>query len=120
MTICLFLSRNLFFFLIFVVASLILFHVEKGVIRQNPQNQEKPEEIHGLQASEQSKCDDLTDPALVLLGFPVQFVWPNSSELGQAGPKDFQVDEMSKVNPDMNEQDIERHDHDRVEVVQSF
>lgn len=110
--------RLFHFVLLLVVASLVFLHAVENVVLQNAQDQEEPEEIHRLQAGKQRESDVLTDPAFVLLCFPVQLERPDSPELGQNGPEDFQVDDVPKVDPCDNERAEVGHGEDGIEVVQ--
>ena len=108
----------LFFFLVLIVASLIFLNAGEKIVLENSEDQKEPEEVDGLQTGEQCECDVLTNPALVLLGFPVQFEGSNGPELSQNGPQDFQVDEVSKVDPDCDESAEVGSGDDGVEVVE--
>lgn len=59
-----------------VVASFVLLHAVEDVVLENAEDQEEPEEIDCLQTGQQDKGDDLTDPAFVLLGLPVELEGP--------------------------------------------
>lgn len=50
--------------------------------------------------------------------FPVQLERPDSPEFGQNGPEDFQVDDVSKIDPGDNERAEVRHREDGIEVIQ--
>lgn len=73
-----------------------------------------------MQAGEQGKRDVLTDPALVLLGFPVQLKGSNGAELGKNSPKEFEVQYMAKIDPDENEKPEVRSSDVSVDVVECF
>lgn len=108
------------FFLLLVIAALVLCNTGEQVVGQDAQDQEEPKEIDGLETSQQTKGDVLTDPALVLLRLPVQLEGPDSAELGEDGPEDLQVQHMSEVNPDSDERGEIGSRDDRVEVIESF
>jgi hypothetical protein len=93
------LRDGLFLVLVLVVASFVLLHVFYQVLLQNAEDQVKPKEIDCLKTGKKTERDDLTDPAFVLLGLPVQLERSHGSELGQDSPDDFQVDIMSQVDP---------------------
>ena len=87
-----FLRRLTFrFFFIFVVTSL----VRQGRIENIPlcdsEDQEKPEQVDSLQDSEEGECDDLRDPAFVLLGFPIKFKGAHGAEFCKRGPENAQA-----------------------------
>ena len=62
----------------------------------------------------------MADPALVLLGFPVEFVGTDCGEGGHGGVDDDQVDVVAEVGPDAGEE-AEIGDCDwGVEVIQGL
>lgn len=73
-----------------------------------------------MQAGQQSEGDILADPALVLLSLPVEFEGADSTEFGQNGPEDLQVQNVAAVDPDTDKCAEVRRDDDRVEVVEGF
>jgi len=103
-----------------VVTALILGNTVEDVVGQNAQDQEEPEEVDGLQTSKQGKGDVLTDPALVLLCFPVELKGTDSTELGQDSPEDLQVEDMAEVNPRADEHAEVGNGDVGIEVVQCF
>ena len=112
---------HLFFsFLILVITSFVLLHTVEKIVGQDPKDQEEPEQVHGLQTGEQREGDVLTDPALILLRFPVEFKWSDCPEFRQDSPKNFQVEVMPAVDPNPDKGSEVRCGNDRVEVVESF
>lgn len=109
-----------FLFLILVITSFVLLHTVEKIVGQNPKDQEEPEQVHSLQTGEQREGDVLTDPALVLLRFPVEFKGSNCPEFCQDSPENFQVEEMPAVDPNPDKGSEVRCGNDRVEVVESF
>lgn len=103
-----------------VVASFVLLHAVEDVVLENAEDQEEPEEIDCLQTGQQDKGDDLTDPAFVLLGLPVELVGANGAEFGQHGPEDLQVEEMAEVDPHKDEGAKVWYSDDGVQVVEGF
>lgn len=73
-----------------------------------------------MQAGQQSEGDILADPALVLLSLPVEFEGTDSTEFGQNGPEDLQVQNVAAVDPDADKRAEVRRDDYRVEVVEGF
>jgi hypothetical protein len=54
------------------------------------------------------------------LGLPVKFEGTDGAELGQDGPEDLEVQDVTKVDPDTDERaEVGRND-DRVEIVEGF
>lgn len=100
---CLHLFLHLFF-LFLIVTALILRHAVEDVVRQDAQNQEEPEEVDGLKTGQEAEGDVLADPALVLLRLPVQLEGTDGAELGEDGPEDLQVQHVSEINPNSDEQ----------------
>jgi hypothetical protein len=92
-----------FFFFLFILAALVFGDAVENVVGENAQDQVQPEEVDGLQTGQQGKCNILTDPALVLLGLPVQLEGSNGAELGKDGPEDLQVQVVAEVNPHADE-----------------
>lgn len=79
----------LLFLLIFIITSFILLNTVENVVGENTKDQEEPEKVHGLQTGEQRESDVLTDPAFVLLRFPVEFEGSNRPEFCQNSPEDL-------------------------------
>lgn len=67
--------------LVFVLGPLILRLTCRQESYQDSNDQNEPEDVDGLQDCEQSKRDDLGDPAFVLLRVPVEVVWSDGREL---------------------------------------
>lgn len=105
---------------VFVVTALVLADAGEDKVLGDAQDEEKPEEVDGLQAREEPKGDVLADPALVLLGCPVEFEGSDRAEFGQCRPEDAEVDEVAEVDPDADEQGEVGPDEDGVEVVEGF
>lgn len=118
------LLRRLLFVLAFlVIAALILddFSPARDEAVCNAQDQKQPEQIDGLQAGEQCKCDVLRDPALVLLRVPVQFERTDGGEFAiDHGPEDAEVDVVAEVSPDEDEEAKVRANDGGIKVVQGF
>jgi hypothetical protein len=68
--------------ILFIITPLIFSNRTSNKPPRNPQNQDEPKYIDGLQSKQQCKSDDLRDPAFVLLGFPVEFVGADGAEGG--------------------------------------
>lgn len=79
---------RLFFCRIFHVARLVHQIASHDVPPKYSENQEQPENVEGLQNRKEGECDDLADPAFILLSFPVKFIWSNGSELCENSPED--------------------------------
>jgi hypothetical protein len=60
------------------------------------------------------------DPALVLFGFPVEFVGADGFEFVEFGPEDFEVEVMAEVDPCGDEEGKVGTDEGVVEVVEGF
>lgn len=109
-----------FFLLVLIIASLVLLDTVEDIVGENAEDQEEPEQVHGLQTGQQRKGNVLTDPALVLLRFPVEFKRSNGPELSQDSPKDLEVEIMPAIDPHTDEGcEVGRSD-DGVEVVESL
>lgn len=111
---------GLLFLFVLVFASLVLGDAVEDVVLQDAEDQEQPEEVDSLETREQGKGDVLTDPALVLLRFPVQFERSNGPELGQHGPEDLQVQVVAEVDPHHDEESEVGNGDEMVKVVESF
>ena len=108
------------FLLFFVFTSFVLRNIVQDVFFQDAHDQIKPEQVDGLEAGKKSKRDVLTDPALVLLSFPVELKGTHGSEFSQDSPEDLQVDIMPQIDPYSDEQTKIRTDDRRIEVIQSL
>lgn len=73
-----------------------------------------------MQAGQQAKGDVLRDPALVLLGLPVELERAHGAELGQGRVEDGQVDVVAQVDPDEDEDTKVGADDGRVKVVEGL
>lgn len=123
---------DLLLFLLFLVITPIVFlYPLPHISRQNPADQEEPEHIHRLQTRQQKECNDLADPALVLLGIPVEGEAAHGREFvggerdagdadGREAVEDAQVDEVAQVAPEEEEEDEEGDCYGAVEVVEAF
>jgi len=69
-------------------------------------DEEPPEQIDGLESCEEGEGNDLTETALVLLRFPVQFEGSNGGELRQDGPQNTQIRPVAHVKPDTHERKV--------------
>ena len=68
--------------------------VEDKVLRY-PENQVEPEQVDCLKTGKKREGDVLADPALVLLGLPIQLERTHGPKLGQSCPEDTQIDVVS-------------------------
>ena len=66
------------------------------------------------------KGDILRDPALVLLGLPVELPGPDGLEFGEHGPEDLEGDVVAQVGPDDHEDEEVGFDEGGVDVVEAF
>lgn len=101
-------------------AALILQPLVDDVVLGDAQNQVEPEDVDALQARQQGKGDVLADPALVLLGLPVELEGTDGAELGEGGEEDAQVLVVAAVGPDGAEEDEVGADEGVGEVVEAF
>jgi len=114
------LLRFFFFLLILIIASLVLLDAVEDIVGEDAEDQEEPEQVHGLQTGQQSKGNVLTDPALVLLRFPVEFKRSDGPEFGQDSPKDLEVEIMPAIDPHTDEGCKVGCSDDGVEIVESL
>jgi len=72
-----------------------------------------------LQHRQQTESDGLRDPALILLGFPVEDVGADCGEfaVGEQRVEDLEVEEVAGIGPDADEGDEVGDCEARVEVV---
>ena len=89
---------------LFVITPHVLLYTLEHHIQCNPDDEGQPEYIHGLQTRQQPKRDVLADPALVLLGLPVEFEGADGAEGGEDGPEDDKVDVVAEVGPHEDEE----------------
>lgn len=109
-----------FLLLVLIIASLILLDTVEDIVGEDAEDQEEPEQVHGLQAGQQRKGNVLTDPALVLLSFPVEFKRSDGPEFGQDSPKDLKVEIMPAIDPHTDEGCKVGRSDDGVEVVEGL
>ena len=105
---------------LFIVAPLIRHHSGHDVLPHDSQYQEQPEEIHGLQAGQQTKCDALREEALELTGLPVELKGADGAEFRESCVEDGQIDIMAEVDPDEDEEAEIGADDGGIKVVESF
>src|SRR5690349_5529258 len=72
-----------------VLAAVIIRVLVHDEAVRDPADEEPPEQVDGLQRREQRKGDVLADPALVLLGDPVELEGPDGAELGEDRVEDL-------------------------------
>ena len=75
---------------------------------RNSDDVKEPEQVQSLQHDEKTCGDVLADPALVLLGFPVELKGADRAESREEGPDDLEVDEMAEIDPHTHEHCVER------------
>ena len=102
-----------------IITPLIFNNITKQRPVQNPEDEEDPEHIHHLQHGQEAEGDGLRNPALVLLGLPVEDVGADGGKfaVGEEGVEDFEVEEVAGVGPDADEGDEVGDCEARVEVV---
>lgn len=107
---------------VFIIGPLVLCLARGKETDQDADDENEPEDIDSLQDSEETKRDDLRNPALILLRVPVEFVRPNSRELaiGEQRGEDSQVDVVTKVSPDNNEKAKVAWCNPCIDVVEAF
>lgn len=93
-----------FLFIFFIVTSFVLGNRASDKSPCDSQNQNEPEDVDGLQSKKKRECDDLRDPAFVLLGFPVEFIGADCAETGQGCPKNMQIEIVAEVEPDTDKE----------------
>lgn len=103
-----------------VLAALVLFHIEDDNAVRNPQDEEEPEHVEGLDGDEEGDGDGLGDPALVLLGVPVELEGADGAEFGEGGVDDEEVEVVPAVGPDAGEESEVGGDEGGGEVVEEF
>jgi hypothetical protein len=108
------------FFTRLVLATVIIGRLVPYEPKRNPQDEEEPEYVDGLQACQQRKGNVLRDPAFVLLGFPVEFERPNGLEISQDGVEDREINVVTEVAPDYHEDEKVRSHKVGVDVVETF
>ena len=114
------LSDQLLLLGILVLAPLIPRDVREHRVPGDAQDQEQPEEVDGLQGGQQDEGDGLGNPALVLLGGPVELEGPARGEVGEDGDQDAQVDVVAQVDPDADEEDKVGDRDGRAEIVEDL
>lgn len=73
-----------------------------------------------MENGQQRKSDVLTEPALVLLGVPVEIEGTDCFEGIEGGVKDDKVDVVTEVDPDAHEEGEVGEDERRGDVIEGF
>ena len=73
-----------------------------------------------MEGSQQGGGDVLTDPALVLLGLPVELERADGLEFSEQGPDDLEVDVVTHVDPHDHEDEEEGANKDGIKVAENF
>jgi hypothetical protein len=81
-TLHVFTSLRIFDSLILILRSIVLCNVIHDIAVCATQKTKKPENVESLKRNQQTKRNNVGDPAFVLLRLPVEFVRPYSSEFG--------------------------------------
>lgn len=110
----------IFLFILFFIAPIILCFPGPEYPKRNFDYEVHPEDIHRLQAREQGEGNVLRDPALVLLGVPIELEGADGSEGSGNGVEDDNIDVVAEVDPDGNEDAEVRGDDSKVEVGEGF
>lgn len=106
--------------LILVVGAVVLLDVVGDHAVGDAQDVEEPEEVESLEGDEERRGDALAKGALVLLRLPVKLEGTNSAELGEEGPDDLDVDDMTEVDPGADEDAVEGGDSGVLQVVEGL
>lgn len=110
----------LFFFLFFIIRSVISGLLIAKEAQGDAENVEKPKQVERLQRGEQGSCNVLAQCAFVLLSLPVELKRTNSAELSEEGPEDLDVDNMAHIDPDTNKESKVRSNNWVINVVENF
>ena len=105
-----------------VLAALVGEDVEEGEAVGDAQDEKEPEEVEGLQGTQQRERDDEGERALELARLPVGagLVGADRLELGEEAKEDAQVEVVAQVDPHAHEEEVVRARQDVVEVVEGF
>ena len=66
----------------FILRPIILLLARRNKLPRTAQQTVQPEKVEALQHRQQGECDDIRNPAFVLLCFPVELVGAHGAELG--------------------------------------
>lgn len=108
------------FFVFLVVGAIVGEAIVAEEAVGDADNVKQPKQVQGLQGGQQRGGDVLADPALVLLGDPVELKGADGAELGEEGDEDLDVDDVAEVDPDADEAEKVRCDEEVVEVVEDL
>ncbi len=118
------LALILILFSLLLILLIVTPHIHHGggddIPPHDPEDQEQPEKIHGLQNRQQTEGDALREKALELPGLPVELERANGAELGEGRVEDGEVDVVAEVDPDEDEEAKVGADDRGVEVVEGF
>ena len=115
-------GRTLDLFLVLLFTALVLGTtlIGEDIVLGNAEYQEQPEEIDCLETGKKGEGDILADPALVLLGFPIQLERSDSPELRKSRPENRPVDPVAQIDPNAHKHKIVRADNEGVEIIKCF
>ena len=102
-----------------VLADIADGNLKHDIIR-DADDEEQPEQVDALQRGQQAKGDVLADPALVLLGDPVEVEGADGAEFGEGGVEDDEVEVVAAVDPDADEEGEVGDGDAGVEVAADF
>ena len=89
--------------LILIIRSIIVKLVGEEETVSNPQDSEQPEQVKTLKAGEEGRRDPVRKRTLVLLSLPNNAVWADGLEFVPLSKKDAEVDVVTEVDPDDDE-----------------
>ena len=110
----------LLFLFLLIITSLVLCYIVCNIPVSDSQNEKKPEYVDSLQTSEEGKCNVLRNPALILLGFPIEFKRTDSGKFSEDGPKDAEVNKVAEIDPYTDEQAIKGTNKYGVKIIENF
>lgn len=94
--------------------------IEKNIAVRDSQNIIQPEEIQRLERREERRGDVVRDPAFVLLCRPVELVRPDGLEFVEFRIDDAQIEVVTLVDPDEDEEGEVGSDDGMVKIIKGF
>ena len=106
--------------ILIIITPIILVDLKKHITVRDSQDIIQPEKVQRLERREERRGDDVRDPAFILLRLPVELIRPNGLEFVEFGIDDAQIEIVTLVDPDEDEEGEVRSDKGVVEIVEGF
>lgn len=107
-------------FILIIITPIILVDLKKHIAVCDSQDIIQPEYVERLERREERRGDVVRDPAFVLLCRPVELVRPDGLEFVEFGIDDAQIEVVTLVDPDEDEEGEVGSDKGMVKIIKGF